>query len=52
MPHRKLFDGTQGGKLAPLATSPPDELPDTVNLILFDTAQNPNFRRPSITTLV
>lgn len=51
LPHRKLFDGSTGGKLAPLAISPPDETPDNL-ILLFDTAQNPSFRRPSVTTLV
>jgi hypothetical protein len=48
MPHRKLLEGTSGGKLAPLAISP-DETPTTVS---SDCSQNLTIRRPSVTTLV
>ncbi|XP_031352640.1 protein FAM102B isoform X2 [Photinus pyralis] len=46
LPHRKLLEGSSGGKLAPVAISP-DETSTTV---LFDCSQNQQIRRPSVTT--
>ncbi|KAG5885706.1 hypothetical protein JTB14_037728 [Gonioctena quinquepunctata] len=55
MPHRKLLDGSSGGKLAPLAISPDDQAPeiaDTTNASSWSDLQNtaPSTRRPSVTT--
>ncbi|KRT86744.1 hypothetical protein AMK59_2794 [Oryctes borbonicus] len=46
MSHRKLLDGAQGGKLAPVIISP-DETPATVT---SECSQTPTIRRPSVTT--
>lgn len=46
--HRKLYDGSGGGKLSPVpstaATSPPDEIPPTSST---DVSSTPQQRRPS-----
>lgn len=51
MSHRKLLEGSSGGKLAPLATSP-DETPSTTTVSSSENTQLPAMRRPSVTTLV
>ncbi|KAJ8971920.1 hypothetical protein NQ317_008704 [Molorchus minor] len=55
LPHRKLLDGTSGGKLAPLAISPDEQPAQTVtNVTVSSDSQNPpsssSVRRPSVTT--
>lgn len=51
--HRKLLDGSSGGKLAPLAISPDEQPTSTITTTVSSDSQNPpSVRRPSVTTLV
>lgn len=51
--HRKLLDGSSGGKLAPLAISPDEQPTCVITATVSSDSQNPpSMRRPSVTTLV